>query len=180
MHSVSPALDVGITSGKKFPPADGWHECGQRSNKTIHGVFLHTTEAPPATKISYTTFGALIAGCATALLPPTGQAKTPRQEALACRCARWWRSLFKEGKLQHKCSICKEKPFKCEGAIVTTQLPFTSQGYVFSGRPRHGGQSLKSEVIMRSILQQQAREFSNWFPCEKKERRRCHQTVLKW
>jgi hypothetical protein len=25
----------------------------------------------------------------------------------------WLRSLFKEGKLQHKCSICKEKPFKC-------------------------------------------------------------------
>ena len=63
---------------KKFPPVDGWHECSQRSNKTVYGVFLHATEAPPATKMSSTTFGALIAGCATALLPPTGQAKTPR------------------------------------------------------------------------------------------------------
>jgi hypothetical protein len=49
MHSVSPALDVGVTFGKKFPLVDGWHGCGQRSNKTVHGVFLHTTEAPPAT-----------------------------------------------------------------------------------------------------------------------------------
>jgi len=91
--------------------------------------------------VSALVFGALLAGCGIALLPPTAQAKTPKQEALVCpECKmvavtnpyRWGRSsrhqvyvdqcpgcqgaivtLLKEGKLQHKCSICKEKPFKC-------------------------------------------------------------------
>ena len=105
---------------KKFPPVDGWHECGQRSNKTVYGVFLHTTEAPPATKMSSTTFGALIAGCATALLPPTGQAKTPRQEALVCRSARWWRSLFKEGKRERQTRYIAGKTNSSIAADVTT------------------------------------------------------------
>ena len=91
--------------------------------------------------LSAPAFGALLAGCGTTLLPPNAQAKTPQQEALVCpECRmvavtnpyRWGRSsrhqvyvdqcpscqgailtLLKEGKLQHKCSICKEKPFKC-------------------------------------------------------------------
>ena len=106
--------------------------------------------------VSALVFGALLAGCGIALLPPTAQAKTPKQEALVCPECKMvavttyqplssgfggpgWRSygwggpayplhvyqhqcpgcqgaivtLFKEGKLQHKCSICKEKPFNC-------------------------------------------------------------------
>jgi hypothetical protein len=107
--------------------------------------------------ISALAFGALLAGCTTALSPPPARAKTPWQEALVCpECKmvavttykpgayrlgggpysgiyRWGRSSYhdqvyedrcpgcqgiivtvlKEGMLQHKCSICKEKPFKC-------------------------------------------------------------------
>ena len=102
-------------------------------SKTLTKALLLALSAPA--------FGALLAGCATTPLSPTAQAKTPLQEALVCpECRmvavtnpyRWGRSsrhqvyvdrcpgcqgaivtLFKEGKLQHKCSICKEKPFNC-------------------------------------------------------------------
>jgi hypothetical protein len=47
----------------------------------------------------------------------------------------------------------------------STQLPLTSQGYVLADT-RHGERSLKSGVIVHSILEHEAPEFSNCLPSE--------------
>ena len=68
----------------------------------------------------------------------TGQAKTPRQQAVVCPECKMVAVPIQGRQVATQKLHFKEKPFKCEGASVTTQLPFTSQRYVFSGRPATG------------------------------------------
>ena len=50
--------------------------------------------------------------------------------------------------------------------IGRPSFPLTSQGYVLADTPATRGRSLKSGVIVHSILEQEAPEFSNCFPRE--------------